>query len=396
MIIDKIKEFSENLHEETINNRRHIHMNPELSFKEYNTCKYIIKYLEYNKIICKKIINTGVYGFIKGEKKNNITNNNILLRADIDALPIAENNKTIYKSHIDGIMHACGHDVHTSSLLTTLKILNNLKKYFSGIIKFIFQPGEELFPGGAYKIIKGGLFDYEKPSNILGQHVFPLLNTGTVGFHIGKYMASSDELYVTVKGKGGHAAMPNLNIDPILIASHIITGLQQIISRNNDPKNPSVLSFGKINTNGATNIIPSVVNIEGTFRTMDEKWRFEAHNIMKKMAKGIARSMGGSCSYIIKKGYPLLINDPHFTKNMIKMSKKYLGNNNVEELDVWMGSEDFAFYTQIIKGCFYRLGTSDRFDKNTTNSVHTSNFDIDEKSLKISTGLMAFLAIQSL
>ncbi|UOF94291.1 MAG: amidohydrolase [Bacteroides sp.] len=394
MLIDQIRKLSDKLFQETICNRRHIHSNPELSFKEYNTQKFILQYLNKNRIKNNKITNTGVYGYIEGNKS--IKNNkNILLRADMDALPINELNNVKYKSQNNGIMHACGHDVHVASLLTTLKIINNLKDNFSGTVRFVFQPGEEKYPGGASKIVKSAIFKKTKFDYVLGQHVFPFLDAGSVGFKLGKYMASSDEIYITIKGVGGHAATPHLNIDPIIIGSHIIIGLQQIISRNNDPRVPSVLSFGTFHASGSNNVIPSIVTIEGTFRTFNEKWRYEAHNIMKKMVNGIAKSMGGNCNFIIKKGYPLLVNDIEFTNSVMSIAKQYLGNNKVEEIDIWMGSEDFAFYTQNIKGCFYRLGTRNT-KKNIIYPVHTPFFDIDENALNIGAGLMAYIAITKL
>jgi amidohydrolase len=294
-----------------------------------------------------------------------------------------------------GVMHACGHDVHSSSLLGTAYILNSMKADFAGKIKLIFQPGEEVLPGGASIMIKEGVLENPKPQAIIGQHVMPLIDAGKVGFRSGIYMASTDELYVTVHGKGGHGAQPHQNIDPVLIAAHIVVALQQIVSRNADPRLPSVLSFGKVQANGATNIIPNEVKMEGTFRTLNEDWRKEAKKLMKKMAEGIAESMGGSCDFNIMDGYPYLINEEKLSDNARLYAEDYLGKENVLDLDIWMAAEDFAYYSQVTDACFYRLGTGNK-EKGTSYSVHTPNFDIDEDALKLSTGLMAYIALKQL
>jgi amidohydrolase len=285
--------------------------------------------------------------------------------------------------------------VHTSSLLGTARILSELRDGFEGTVKLIFQPGEELIPGGASLMIKAGVLQNPAPSNILGQHVMPSIPAGKVGFREGMYMASADEIYVTVKGKGGHAAMPEKNIDPVLIAAHLIVALQQIISRNCDPKIPSVLSFGKVIANGATNVIPDEVKIEGTFRTLNEVWRKEAHQKMKKMAEAIAEGMGGSCEFKILNGYPFLKNEPKLTSRMKEAAQKFLGKENVLDLDLWMAAEDFAYYTQQIDACFYRLGVRNEA-KGIISGVHTPTFDIDESSLETGSGLMAWLAVSEL
>ena len=392
MIKDKVKELSENIFNDVVGYRRHIHSNPELSFKEFETSAYIKEKLSSWNIPFTECANTGVVGIIKGQLPSEKV---IALRADMDALPIFETNEKPYKSKNEGVMHACGHDVHSSSLLGTAWILNEMKADFGGSIKLIFQPGEELLPGGASIMIKEGVLENPKPQAIIGQHVMPFIEAGKVGFRSGVYMASTDELYVTVKGKGGHGAQPHQNVDPIVIASHIIIALQQIVSRMADPRLPSVLSFGKLSANGATNIIPNEVNIEGTFRTLDEVWRAEAHKKMKKMAEGMAESMGGSCHFEIRKGYPFLINEEKLTANAKHFAEDFLGKENVLDLDIWMAAEDFSYFSQAADACFYRLGTGNEA-KNTTNSVHTSNFDIDEDALKISTGLMAYISLKQL
>ena len=389
---EKIQELSAKIYHDVVGYRHHIHANPELSFKEFQTSMFIKEKLTAWGIEFKNMANTGIVGLIKGELPSNQV---IALRADMDALPIHEANDKPYKSKNQGVMHACGHDVHSSSLLGTAYILNELKAEFGGTIKLVFQPAEEVLPGGASIMIKEGVLENPKPNAMIGQHVMPLIETGKVGFRPGIYMASTDELYVTVHGKGGHGAQPHQNIDPVLITAHIIVALQQIVSRNADPRLPSVLSFGKVNANGATNIIPNEVKLEGTFRTLNEEWRKEAHRLMKKMAEGIAESMGGTCEFNIMHGYPFLINEEQLTANAISYAQEYLGKENVIDLDIWMAAEDFAYYSQVTDACFYRLGTGNA-TKGTTYSVHTPNFDIDEDALKISTGLMAYIALKQL
>lgn len=392
MIKNKIQELAANIFNDVVGYRQHIHANPELSFKEFETSLFVKDKLKKWGIEYTDCANTGVVGLIKGNQPSDKV---IALRADMDALPIHEANDKPYASKNHGVMHACGHDVHTSSLLGTAYILNQLKDEFGGTIKLIFQPAEELLPGGASIMIKEGVLENPKPNYIVGQHVMPLIDAGKVGFRSGIYMASTDELYVTVTGKGGHGAQPHQNIDPVVIASHIIIALQQIVSRNADPRIPSVLSFGKVTANGATNIIPNEVKIEGTFRTLDEDWRADAHKRMKKMAEGIAESMGGSCDFDIHKGYPFLINEEKLTANARAFAEDFLGKDNVVDLDIWMAAEDFSFYSQVTDACFYRLGTGNAA-KDTQYSVHTPRFDIDEDALKISTGLMAYIALKQL
>ena len=289
MIKDQIQQLSKAIFDDVVANRRHLHSHPELSFHELETSVFVAKKLEEMGLQYHKMADTGLVALIKGDKPSDRV---VALRADMDALPILEANDVPYRSQNDGVMHACGHDAHTSSLLGTAKILTELKSQFGGTVKLIFQPAEEKLPGGASLMIQQGVLENPKPQAVLGQHVMPLIDAGKVGFRAGKYMASTDELYVTVKGKGGHGAQPQQNIDPVIITAHILTALQQVISRFADPKSPSVLSFGKVIANGATNVIPNEVYLEGTFRTMDEQWRGEAHKRMKKMAEGMARKHG--------------------------------------------------------------------------------------------------------
>ncbi len=389
---EHIQQLSQNIFNEVVANRRHLHANPELSFHEVETSAFVAKKLEDMGLEYHKMANTGLVALIKGEKPSDKV---VALRADMDALPILEANDVPYKSQNNGVMHACGHDAHTSSLLGTARILTELKSQFAGTVKLIFQPAEEKLPGGASLMIKEGVLENPKPQAVLGQHVMPWIDAGKVGFRAGKYMASTDEIYVTVKGRGGHGAQPQANIDPVIITAHILTALQTIISRYNDPKSPSVLSFGKVIANGATNVIPNEVYLEGTFRTMDEAWRADAHKKMKKMAEGIAESMGGSCEFNIMKGYPFLINEEKLTNAVRGYAEDYLGKENVLDLDIWMAAEDFAYYTQVADSCFYRLGTRNE-NRGITSSVHTPTFDVEEDAFKVSTGLMAYLALKQL
>jgi amidohydrolase len=392
MLKDKISLLAKEIHSNVVENRRHLHAHPELSFHEYQTSAYVAQKLDELGIKYQKMANTGLVAMIQGDKPSDGV---VALRADMDALPIVEANEVPYKSKNIGVMHACGHDAHTSSLLGTARILTELKKEFGGTVKLIFQPAEEKLPGGANMMIKEGVLENPKPDAVIGQHVMPLIEAGQVGFRSGKYMASTDEIYVTVYGKGGHGAQPQQNIDPVLITSHIIIALQQIISRVADPKVPSVLSFGKVIANGATNVIPNEVYLEGTFRTMDEDWRARAHEKMKKMAEGIAEAMGGSCDFNIVRGYPFLINEEKLTADVRAYAEDYLGKENVLDLDIWMAAEDFAYYSQVSDACFYRLGTGNK-ERGITSSVHTPTFDVDEESLKLSTGLMAYIALKQL
>lgn len=392
-LLARIKELSAALAGEVIANRRYLHAHPELSFQEHNTAKFIAERLRsFNIEPQEGIADTGLVAVIEGANPGRKT---IALRADMDALPIVEANDVPYKSTKSGVMHACGHDAHTASLLGTARILNQVKDQFEGTVKLIFQPGEEKLPGGASLMIRDGVLQNPAPQYMLGQHVAPNIPVGKVGFREGLYMASTDELYVTVKGKGGHGAMPDINIDSVLIASHIIVALQQIVSRHANPKIPSVLSFGKVIANGATNVIPDEVYLEGTFRTLDEEWRTSAHRKMKKMAEGIAEAMGGQCEFTIMRGYPFLKNAPELTGRMREKATEYLGAENVLDLDIWMAAEDFAYYTQHVDACFYRLGTRNE-QRGITSSVHTPTFDIDEKALEIGAGLMSWLAISEL
>lgn len=392
-LLERVKALAAQYEQDLVADRRHLHANPELSYHEYQTAAFVQERLKSWGIPFQApVAKTGIVGKIEGR---NPSSKVIALRADMDALPILEANDVPYKSKNKGVMHACGHDVHTTSLLGAARILHELKGSFEGTVRLIFQPAEEKEPGGASLMIKEGVLKNPEPAAIVGQHVMPLIPVGKVGFREGMYMASADEIYVTVKGKGGHGAMPEQNIDPVLITAHILVALQQIVSRVASPKMPSVLSFGKVIANGATNVIPNEVKMEGTFRTMDEAWRAKAHQRMKKMAESIAEGMGGSCDFDIRKGYPFLENDPELTRQARAAAVAYLGEENVLDLDLWMAAEDFSYYSQEVDACFYRLGTRNE-EKGIVSSVHTPTFDIDEAALPIGAGLMAWIALAQL
>lgn len=388
-----IKNRAKTLLPELIKIRQNIHQNPELSFQEFETQKKVENYLQKLGLSTQRLANTGVVALIEG---NNPSKRCVALRADMDALPIIEvNDGRPYRSLNEGVMHACGHDVHTTSLLGAATILNELKSEFEGTIKLVFQPGEEKLPGGASLMLADGVLQNPTVDFMIGQHVMPLIDTGSVGFRKGLYMASTDEIFITVKGVGGHGALPHLAIDSILVASHIVVAMQQIVSRNQNPALHSVLSFGKIIGNGATNVLPPNVEIHGTFRTVDENWRAEAHDKIRRLAEGIAHSMGAEIDIEIKKGYPFLKNDETLTSICMEAAEEYVGGDRVKELELWMAAEDFSYYSQEVPSCFYRLGTRN-MEKGTHYSVHHPSFDIDEDALEIGSGLMAELALKAL
>ena len=390
---DTIKKLAITYYDELVAIRRHLHAHPELSYEEVETSKFISQKLnEYGIEHTTNIGGHGIVGLIKGK---NPTKKTIALRGDMDALPIEEKNTTDYISKNKGVMHACGHDVHTTCLLGAAKILNEIKDTFEGTIKLIFQPAEEKLPGGASIMIKDGVLKTPTVETIYGQHVLPQLETGKVAFKAGIAMASCDELYITVKGKGGHGAVPQLTVDPVLIASNIVLALQSVVSRNANPLMPSVVSIGKFIANGATNIIPDEVKLEGTFRTFDEQWRKEAHEKIKTICNNTAAAFGGTCDVLIDVGYPFLKNDEATTQSAFALAQAYLGKENVEEMPARMTAEDFAYYTQEIPACFYRLGTGN-IAKGITSPIHTATFDVDENCLKIGSGLMAWIAVNGL
>jgi amidohydrolase len=393
MLKETIKNLAKQYLPEVIALRRHLHMHPELSTLEFNTSAFISKTLtEWGIEHQTGVAGTGIVAHITGTLPSSKT---IALRADMDALPITEETGLPFKSIHEGVMHACGHDVHMSSLLGTAMILNQLKNEFGGTIRLIFQPSEEKYPGGASVMIREGVLENPVPSAIFGQHVYPELPAGSIGMKPGKYMASTDEIYLTVKGKGGHAATPHLTVDPIAIGAQIVVALQQIVSRNALPTMPTVISFGKFIANGRTNIIPDTAQIEGTIRTFDEQWRAEAHRLITRTARGIAKSLGAECEVFIDKGYPFLVNNEDLTLKTRDSAIEFLGSEKVVDLDLRMTAEDFAYYSQIIPGCFYRLGIMDPAIGKAS-GLHSATFTIDETSLETGMGLMTWLAIKEL
>jgi len=392
MLKTEIKQLSQKIHGDVVKLRRHLHSYPELSFQEHKTSAFIKSQLDALGIPWKPVAGTGIEALIRGKIKSEKV---IALRADIDALPIHEKNDVEYASQHPGVMHACGHDFHTSSLLGTAQILTMLQNNFGGTIKLLFQPGEEVLPGGASLMIKEGVLNNPRPTSILGQHAMPRIEVGKIGIRSGKHMASMDAVIVRIKGKGGHGAEPHNNVDPVVIASHIIIALQQIVSRLANPGDPTVLSFGKVIANGAINVIPDEVYMEGTFRAMNERWRDEAHRRMTDMAEGIAKSMGATCDMQIIRGFPFLINEEKLTADIKTHAAEYLGEGNVLEEDIWMAAEDFAYYSQAADSCFYLCGVGN-VAKGITSTLHSPTFNIDEKALEVSAGLMAYLALKRL
>jgi amidohydrolase len=388
-----IRDLAVQLHPEIIRIRRHIHMHPELSFAEKETSAFICEQLSHAGIKFRSgIAKTGIIAMIKGKPGGKRT---VALRADMDALPVEEANDSSYKSLNKGIMHACGHDAHTASLIGTAIILDKLKAQFTGSVMLIFQPGEEKAPGGASLMLSEGVFEEVKPDLILAQHVIPSLKSGTVGFGPGAIMASSDEIYLTVRGKGGHAAVPDHIDDTVLAASQIIVSLQQVVSRNASPFSPTVLSFGKIIAGGAVNVIPSEVRIEGTLRTMDEKWRKKAIEKIRHITSSVSASMNTTCRVEILGGYPVLRNDPEITARSAEFASEYLGKDKVARLEPRMTAEDFAYFAELIPATFYRLGIAYP-GKKPAPGLHSPEFDIDESALTTGMGLMAYLTISHL
>lgn len=383
---EKILELSDLFFDEIVSIRRYMHMHPELSFQEFETSNYIKSILKSWDInFLDGYANTGILVNLEGKEPSSRV---IALRADFDALPILEENDVEYKSKNEGIMHACGHDAHTASMLGALKILHKTKDHWRGTIKFIFQPAEERLPGGAKQMIEEGVLENPNVQHVIAQHVLPELEVGKVGFRCGTYMASTDELYVTISGKGGHAAIPSSYNNPIIASSELVLDLNQFFNDKAD----AIFAIGYIDGTGSTNIIPNEVNLMGTFRALDESFRLESHNHMNRIVDQVAKKYNIKIDLNIKKGYPALNNDIQFTLNQINKAKEFLGEKNVIDLPIRMTAEDFSYFANAVPSCFYRLGTGNK-DKGLIHGLHTSKFNIDEDSLKIGMGLMAFLAI---
>ncbi len=393
---DTIRSLSKKYFKKVVDIRQHLHKHPELSFQEFKTSEFIQQQLaEAGISYTTGYVKTGIIALIEGVNPSKKT---LLLRADMDALPITEKNNVAYKSLNEGVMHACGHDVHSATMLGAAFILNDLKDKWEGTVKIMFQPGEEVLPGGSSLMIKEGVLENPKVDKALALHVFPNMEAGTVGFKSGMYMASTDELYLTVTGKGGHAAMPAEYINPLLVASEILLEINKTFMlpgalKDTPAENiPTVVAFGKIEGKGATNVIPDKVEIEGTFRTMNEEWRTEAHRRLKELVNIISLKNNCSAELRIEKGYPFLVNDPAFTDSSFNAAKEYLGSEKVEELPLRMTAEDFAYISQKVPSCFFRLGTANK-QKGITSGVHTATFDIDESSLETGIGLVAWLTV---
>lgn len=386
-IKEKIQVLAKTYADEFIQVRHHLHAHPELSYLEFQTSKFIQEKLAAWQIPFEVKATTGVVGLIKGK---NPERRIVALRADMDALPITEENEVAYKSTNTGVMHACGHDVHTTCLLGAARILNELKDEWEGTVKLIFQPGEEKNPGGASLLIKEGVLKNPAPQKIFALHVHPGVEVGRLSFRGGMVMASADEIYITIKAKGGHAAAPQFTADTILIASHLIVSLQQIISRNNTPFNPSVLSITSFQGGNTTNVIPSEVKLMGTFRAMNEEWRFKAHELIKKQTVELVAAMGAEADIHIDIGYPFVLNDETLNAEARALGEALLGTQNVETTELRMGAEDFAYYSHAIPGCFFRIGAGNA-SKGITSGVHTPTFDIDEGAIEIGIGMMSLL-----
>lgn len=387
MIKKSIQDLAKRYANEFISIRHHLHANPELSYKEFETSAFVQQKLSEWGIPFEVKATTGVVGLVKGKNPGKRV---VALRADMDALPISEENDVDYRSKNAGVMHACGHDVHTTCLLGAAKILHELKDAWEGTVKLIFQPGEEKNPGGASLLIAEGVLEDPKPEKIFALHVHPGLEVGKLSFRNGMVMASADELYISIKSKGGHAAAPQFTADTILIASHLVVSLQQIVSRNNSPFNPSVLSITSFQGGHTTNVIPSEVKLMGTFRAMDEAWRFKAHELIKKQTIELVTAMGAEADIHIDIGYPFVLNDEALGNAARKKAEEYMGAANVEETELRMGAEDFAYYSHKIPACFFRLGAGNKA-KGITSGVHTPTFNIDERAIETGMGMMAWL-----
>lgn len=389
-MIEKIKQLAARYKDEFIAIRHHLHAHPELSYKEYETSKFVQNKLKEMGIEFKNgLADTGVVAIIKGK---NPEKRIMALRADMDALPIIEENQVDYKSTNPGVMHACGHDVHTTCLLGAAKILHEIKDDWEGTLKLIFQPGEEKNPGGASLMIRDGVLENPKPQGIVALHVHPGMEVGQFSFRKGKCMASADELYFTVKAKGGHAAAPHMTADTIYAASQLVVSLQQIISRHNNPVNPTVLSITSVQGGHTTNVIPSEVKMMGTFRAMDEDWRFKAHDLIRKQVKAVEESTGVTIDLHIDIGYPMVFNDAALTDKAWQLAGQFAGKENVTETELRLGAEDFGYYTHHIPGCFFRLGAGNKA-KGITSNVHTPTFNVDEDAIEKGIGMMAWIGM---
>ena len=395
-MLDRIRSLADEAFPDTVRTRRALHARPELAFEEHETAALVAETLrEIGLDVTTGIARTGVVAHVEGARSGPT----VALRADIDALPIAEANEVDYRSEHEGRMHACGHDAHTASLLTTARILHALRDDLAGTVRLLFQPSEEKLPGGAQVMIEDGALDatagVEAPARIFGQHVFPQLPVGTLGVRPGPFMASADEVYVTIHGRGGHAAAPHELVDPVLVQAHVLTALQAVISRNRPPGVASLLSFGRVEADGATNVIPNEVRLVGTLRSMDEDWRDAAHGLIRRTVEKTAEAFGATADTEILVGYPALVNDEAATALVRETAVEYVGAERVLDLPMWYASEDFAWYTQQLPGAFYVLGVGNEA-AGITHGLHTPRFQIDEEALRLGPGFMAALAWRQL
>ena len=391
-LLARIQALAAEHHAEWVGIRRHLHAHPELSFEEHHTMAYVSATLKAWGVEHQTHVSgTGIVAHVHGQQPDSRT---VALRADMDALPITEANEVDYASTNTGVMHACGHDVHTTSLLGALRILQLTSDGWTGTVRCIFQPGEERIPGGAKGMVAAGVLTNPEPVGIFGQHVFPDLPAGHVGVRGGAYMASADEIHLIVKGKGGHAALPHKCRDAVLAASNVVVAAQQLVARLCPPGQPSVLSFGFMEALGATNVLPNEVRLKGTFRAMDETWRTQAHEALEALIDATCKAHGCEADLDIRKGYPAVNNHVGMANAFKAVACEYLGAELVHDLDIRMTGEDFSYFANEIPGCFYRLGTASPEPENDlgTHGLHTPRFDVDEEALKVGTGLMAYAA----
>lgn len=384
---EQIDAFVESIFPEVKSHREHLHAHPELSFQEFETMAYVSQALQNLGIPHDvEVGGTGVVGYIESPHSDQW----IGLRADLDALPIQEQNDVAYRSQIDGVMHACGHDVHTSILLGTAAVLMQMREELPVSVKLIFQPGEEVSPGGANYIIDAGVMDNPKLEAMIALHVYPEMEVGNVGIKSGLMMASSDEIRIEIHGKGGHGALPEKCINPIAMAAEIISKTPGLLKEFKPEEVPTVLSYGYVEGLGAVNVIPSTCILKGTFRTMNEEWRKQFFELYEGFLRNIEKEFGGSIQLHRVKGYPFLENDPTLTAMVEKRLKDQLGEERVHAIPIRMTAEDFAFYATHVPICFFRLGVGDP-SKSINYSVHHPQFDVHSDALKV--GISSMVSI---
>ncbi|MGC8663587.1 MAG: M20 metallopeptidase family protein [Thermoplasmata archaeon] len=363
--------------------RRELHQHPEIAHKEFETQKILLNHLEELGIPTKKIAGTGIVATIEGRE----IGKTVALRADMDALPIKEENDVPYKSKNEGFMHACGHDNHMSMVYGAALLLNEMKDKLKGNVKLIYQPAEEEGTiGGAKPMIEEGAL--EGVDYILGMHVWPELPEGIIGLRKGPFFAAADTISIEIIGKGGHGAKPDIAVDPIMVSAKVIDSLHTISSREIDPLEPFVITIGLINGGTAHNIIPERVKMLGTVRTMDKNTRDSMENKLNRIISGITSSLNAKYDLKYIYGYPVLVNDPWVTDFMKNVASEILGNDHVIESKQTMGGEDFAYYLEKVPGTFMVLGTYNE-KLGYVHSVHTSRFNINEKILPIGSAVFA-------